>query len=142
MHLFLAATSVGHTDVLLSLLIMLASAKILAEVFERLGQPAVVGEIIAGVLVGPSVLAWVAPSDLISILAEIGVIFLLFSVGLETKPGSILRVGKTATIVAVLGVALPFVAGFAIAEVWNASYIESMFVGAALVATSVGITAR
>jgi Kef-type K+ transport system membrane component KefB len=142
MHLFLAATPAGHTDVLLALLIMLASAKVMAELFERMGQPSVVGEILAGVLVGPSVLAWVAPSDLISILAEVGVIFLLFNVGLETKPSTIFRVGKTATFVAVLGVALPFVAGFAIAELWNASYIESMFVGAALVATSVGITAR
>jgi Kef-type K+ transport system membrane component KefB len=121
---------------------MLASAKVMAELFERMGQPSVVGEILAGVLVGPSVLECVAPSDLISILAEVGVIFLLFNVGLETKPSTIFRVGKTATFVAVLGVALPFVAGFAIAELWNASYIESMFVGAALVATSVGITAR
>lgn len=142
MHIFLAATPVEHTNVLFALLIMLAAAKLMAEVFERLGQPAVVGEILAGVLIGPSVLGWVSPSDLISILAEIGVIFLLFTVGLETKPQMIFQVGRKATLVGVLGVILPFVAGFGIAELWSASFVEAMFIGAALVATSVGITAR
>ena len=141
MPIFLNA-NVGHAEVLLSLFIILASAKLLAEVFERLRQPAVVGEIIAGVLVGPSVLGWVSPSDLITVIAEIGVIFLLFTVGLETRPQSIIRVGKRATLVAVLGVIVPFVAGYLIASLWGGSFVESMFIGAALVATSVGITAR
>ena len=57
----------------------------MAELFERLKQPAVVGEILAGVLIGGSVLGWVAPSDFVNIPAEIGVVFLLFTVGLETK---------------------------------------------------------
>ncbi len=80
------AANVEHSNVLLALVLMLVAAKVLAEVFERLRQPAVVGEILAGVLLGPSVLAWVQPSDFISLTAEIGVIFLLFNVGLETKP--------------------------------------------------------
>ena len=138
----LAAAATDHSSVLLALFIMLASAKLLAEVFERLKQPAVVGEILAGVLVGPSVLGWVTPSDLIAVLAEIGVIFLLFTVGLETKPQDIFRVGRRAVIVAILGVTLPFVAGYAIAMAWDGSFAESMFIGAAMVATSVGITAR
>ncbi len=121
---------------------MLAAAKLMAEVFERLRQPAVVGEILGGVLIGPSVLGWVAPSDLISVLAEIGVIFLLFTVGLETKPQTIFAVGRRAVLVAVLGVALPFVAGYLMAMLWDGSFVEAMFIGAALVATSVGITAR
>lgn len=114
----------------------------MAELFERLRQPAVVGEILAGVLIGPSLLGWVAPSDLIGVLAEIGVIFLLFNVGLETKPKDILKVGTKAMIVAVLGVILPFIAGYLIAMWWDGSFVEAMFIGAALVATSVGITAR
>jgi Kef-type K+ transport system membrane component KefB len=135
--------SVGNTpEILLSLVIMLIFAKLLAEIFERLNQPAVVGEILAGILIGPSVLALVKPNEIISTLAEIGVIFLLFTVGLETKPSAILRVGKRAFIVAVAGVIVPFIAGYAIAYAWNGSRIEAMFVGAALVATSVGITAR
>jgi len=137
-----AAAATDHTFVLLSLFIMLAAAKLMAEIFERLKQPAVVGEILAGVIIGPSVLGWVAPSDLISILAEIGVIFLLFTVGLETKPQSIFQVGRRAMIVAVLGVVLPFIAGYFIAVAWDGSFVEAMFIGAAMVATSVGITAR
>ena len=136
------AASVEHASVLLSLFLIIAAAKVMAEIFERLRQPAVVGEILAGVVIGPSVLGWVQPSDLLAVLAELGVIFLLFTVGLETKPQDIFRVGKKATLVAVLGVAFPFVAGFAIAELWGGSFVESMFIGAALVATSVGITAR
>lgn len=136
------AASIGHADVLFGLFIMIAAAKILAEVFERLRQPAVVGEILAGVLVGPSVLGWIQPSEITNILAEIGVIFLLFTVGLETKPQAILKVGKRAFVVAVLGVVIPFVAGYLVALWWGGSFIEAMFIGAALVATSVGITAR
>lgn len=136
------AVSVENAAILLDLFIMLAAAKLMAEAFERLKQPAVVGEILAGVIVGPSLLNWVQPSEIISVLAEFGVIFLLFNVGLETKPQSIFSVGRRATIVAVLGVALPFVAGYFIAILWGGSFVEAMFIGAALVATSVGITAR
>ena len=136
------AAAVEHAGVLLALFLIIAAAKVMAEIFERLRQPAVVGEILAGVVIGPSLLGWVQPSDLISILAEVGVIFLLFTVGLETKPQDIFRVGKKATLVAVLGVALPFAAGYLIAAAWGGSFVEAMFIGAALVATSVGITAR
>jgi len=136
------AASVEHASVFLSLFIILAAAKVMAEVFERLRQPAVVGEILAGVVIGPSLLGWVHPNDLISVLAEVGVIFLLFNVGLETKPQDIFRVGMRAFAVAVLGVILPFIAGYLIAIWWDGSFVEAMFIGAALVATSVGITAR
>src|SRR6185369_1157976 len=136
------AVNVESVSVLLSLFVMLAAAKVMAEVFERLRQPAVVGEILAGVVIGPSILGWVHPSDLINVLAEIGVIFLLFNVGLETKPKTIFDVGKRAMFVGVMGVLLPFVAGYFIAIAWGGSFAEAMFIGAALVATSVGITAR
>jgi Kef-type K+ transport system membrane component KefB len=132
----------GPTKVLLMLFIMLAAAKLMAEVFERLRQPSVVGEILAGVIIGPGVLGWVQVSEITETLAEIGVIFLLFTVGLETKPATIFRVGKRAAIVAVLGVVTPFLAGWLLMRAWGGSQIESMFVGTALVATSVGITAR
>lgn len=135
-----AATHSG--ELLLTLFIMFAAAKLLAEVFERLRQPSVVGEILAGVLIGPSVLGWVEPGLLTQTLSELGVIFLLFSVGLETKPSSIAQVGRTAGVVAVLGVAVPFVAGWGYMSATGHSDIESLFLGAAMVATSVGITAR
>jgi Kef-type K+ transport system membrane component KefB len=140
--ILLAASIEPATKTLLALFLMLLAAKLAAELFERLGQPAVVGEILAGVIIGPSVLGLVAPSEFVSMLSEIGVIFLLFSVGLETKPSSIFQVGKTALLVAVLGVALPFCGGWLLLRLWGASNISSLFVGAALVATSVGITAK
>lgn len=141
--IYLLATGAdAQNHILLTLFVMLAAAKLFAELFERLRQPAVVGEILAGVLIGPSVLAWVAPTEITGTLAEIGVIFLLFTVGLETKPASIFRVGKRALLVAVLGVVAPFVAGWLLMKVWGGSGVESMFLGTAMVATSVGITAR
>ena len=136
------AANIENAAILLDLFIMLAAAKLMAEVFERLRQPAVVGEILAGVVIGPALLGWVEPSAIINILAEFGVIFLLFNVGLETKPQAIFQVGRRAVTVGVLGVVLPFAAGYFIAMAWGGSFVESMFIGAALVATSVGITAR
>lgn len=127
---------------LLQLFLMLAAAKLLAEVFTRLRQPAVVGEILAGVLIGPSVLGWVAPSELSHLLSELGVMFLLFSVGLETRPAAILGVGRSAAVVAILGVVVPFAAGWALMTAFGGSQLVSLFIGTALVATSVGITAR
>lgn len=127
---------------LLELFLIFAGGKLLAEVFERFRQPAVVGELLAGVILGPSILALVQRGSLTEGLAEIGAIFLLFTIGLETKPRDMLQVGRTATLVAVAGVAVPFCLGFFYLRVIDRSMIESIFVGAALVATSVGITAR
>src|SRR5688572_15488005 len=142
MNYFIGAAMGEETRVLLTLFIMLAAAKIMAELFERLRQPAVAGEIVAGILIGPSLLNLAAPTEITSILAEIGVIFLLFNVGLETKPAAIFKVGRSAAIVAVLGVVLPFVSGWLLMRAWGSTSVESLFVGTALVATSVGITAR
>ncbi len=132
----------SHTQLLFTLFVMFVAAKLFAEIFERLRQPAVAGEILAGVIIGPSVLNWVQPSELTATLSEIGVIFLLFFVGLETKPADIFRVGWRALMVAILGVIFPFIAGFALFYYWGKTNIEAVFVGAAMVATSVGITAR
>ena len=142
MNILLAASGGDHIHLLFTLFVMFAAAKLAAEIFERLHQPTVAGEILAGVLIGPAVLGLVAPDALTSALAEIGVIFLLFNVGLETKPASIFQVGGRALVVAVLGVVLPFVAGFALMWALGRPSIEAFFLGAAMVATSVGITAR
>jgi len=139
---FLGAAIGDETRVLLTLFIMLLSAKLMAELFERLRQPAVAGEILAGVLIGPSLLNLAARTEITSILAEIGVIFLLFNVGLETKPAAIFKVGKQAALVAVLGVVAPFLGGWLLMRAWGSTSIEALFVGTAMVATSVGITAR
>src|SRR5467141_4291255 len=125
----------------LAMLIIFGSAKLLAELFERLGQPGIVGEILAGALVGPSLLGWIQPNEMLKALSDLGVMFLLFGVGLEVKASELLKVGGKATLVAAIGVIVPFFAGWGILAAWGAPQIEAVFVGAAMVATSVGITA-
>src|SRR5262249_13021462 len=100
------------TQILLTLFLMLFAAKAMAEIFQRLRQPAVVGEILGVIIIGPSLLRLATPNEITNTIAEIGVIFLLFTVGLETPPVAIFRVGKRAIIVATLGVVAPFVAGW------------------------------
>src|SRR3954447_2110413 len=126
----------------LMMLIVFASAKLMAELFERLGQPGIVGEILAGVLIGPSVLGWLAPSEFLGALADLGAMFLLFRVGLDVKSSELMKVGGTATLVACTGVVVPFVMGWAILLFWGEPSNEAIFVGASMVATSVGITAQ
>jgi len=124
-----------------ALLIVFGSAKLVGEIFVKLRQPSLVGEIVAGALIGPSVLGWIAPNDTLKALSDLGVMFLLFDVGLQVKARELLRVGGTATLVATVGVIVPFIAGWAILRTWGAPQTEAVFVGASLVATSVGITA-
>ncbi len=124
------------------MLLIFASAKLLEEIFERLGQPGIVGEILAGVLIGPHVLAWAAPTELLGTLSDLGVMFLLFRVGLEVKASELMKVGGTALLVAVAGIIVPFFAGWGICALWGEPRLESIFTGAAMVATSVGITAQ
>lgn len=138
---FLVSSAPEGLHIPLAMLIVFASAKLLAEMCERIGQPGIVGEIIAGVLIGPSVLGWVAPDDLLRALADLGVMFLLFRVGLEVKPEELMKLGITATIVATCGVIVPLLMGWGIMALWGYPQIESVFVGASMVATSVGITA-
>src|SRR3984893_9513338 len=131
----------GPLPLPLALLIIFGSAKLLAEICERLGQPGIVGEILAGAIVGPSVLGWISPNETLRALSDLGVMFLLFGVGLEVKASELLKVGGKATLVATIGVIVPFFAGWGILAAWGAPLVEAVFVGAAMVATSVGITA-
>ncbi len=124
------------------MLVVFGSAKLLAELFETMHQPGIVGEILAGILIGPSVLGWVGPNGFLNALADLGVMFLLFRVGMEVKSSELMKVGGTATLVAASGVVVPFAMGWGILALWGAPNIEAIFVGAAMVATSVGITAQ
>lgn len=130
------------TEVLLDILIVLLAAKAAAELAERVGLPAVVGEIVAGVLIGPSVLGLVEGGEVLHVLAELGVILLLLDVGMEMNLRELAAVGRASLAVAVVGVVLPFVTGWGGASILGMSGHEALFVGAALTATSVGITAR
>ncbi len=133
---------------------MLVAAKLLGELAERFGQPSVLGELTAGVLLGGSVLGIVPAegtgAEIIHLLAELGVVLLLFEIGLETDLKEMFRVGPASLSVATVGVALPFALGFAYwAYLPHAASggttdltMSAIFVGATLTATSVGITAR
>jgi Kef-type K+ transport system membrane component KefB len=132
----------GAAQIPLSMLVVFASAKLMAEVCERLGQPGIVGEILAGVIIGPHVLGWMAPNTTLRALSDLGVMFLLFRVGLDVKTSELLSVGGAALRVAIAGVILPFFMGWGILAAWGAPHVEGIFTGAAMVATSVGITAQ
>jgi len=106
------------------------------------GQTAVLGELSAGVVLGPSALALVHESDVLRFLGEIGVILLLFEIGLHSDLDELIQAGMQATLVAVVGVVAPFVLGYAIALAFGLPTLTAVFVGATLTATSVGITAR
>src|ERR1051325_7705701 len=97
--LFLSLGAEGPAKIPLAMLIVFVSAKLLAEVFERLNQPGIVGEILAGVLIGPSVLGWMGPNEFLSALSDLEAMFLLFRVGLDVKSSELMKVGGTATIV-------------------------------------------
>ncbi len=124
------------------MLVVFGTAKLLAELFERFHQPGLAGEILAGILIGPAVFGWVQPNQMLRTLADLGVMFLLFRVGLEVSPRKLMQVGRRALLVAVLGVCVPFALGWGVMSLWGQPAGESVFVAAALVATSVGITAQ
>ncbi|MCB1032777.1 MAG: cation:proton antiporter, partial [Acidobacteria bacterium] len=144
----------GHggavTPVLLALVIMLTGAKLFGELFERLGQPAVLGELVFGVVLGNLTLFhfygldFISTSEGVSVLAEIGVVLLLFEVGLESNIREMLSVGPSSLLVAVLGVITPFLLGWGLSAIMlpQLETLVHLFIGATLCATSVGITAR
>ncbi len=149
--------SIEHFFIALALILIFS--KVFGELAERIKQPSVLGELVAGVILGGSVLA-IVPSvpgmlgyDTFHLLAEVGVAILLFEIGLETDLKDLIKVGFTSTIVAIIGVVVPFALGFASILVFekygmlgnvdpNFTILIAITAGATLTATSVGITAR
>ncbi|WP_243048940.1 cation:proton antiporter [Dyella sp. RRB7] len=135
------------SDILFTLFIVFLAAQIGSEIAQRLKLPGVVGEIAAGCVIGPSALGWIMPDQIatgtpLDVLSEIGVVLLLFSVGLETRLEDLKKVGKVAFLVGVLGVLVPFGLGGLWAHGSGFDWSRSLFIAAAFVATSAGITAR
>ena len=127
----------------LYLLVILLTARVFAEVASRLSTPPVIGEILAGVLLGPSLFGWIEPVESLRLLAEIGIILLLFEVGLDTDIKRLVHSGTKAVIVALPGFFLPFLTGFALAFwVFELPLLVSLFIGGTMTATSIGITVR
>ncbi len=130
-------------EFLLDLFLILVFARIFAELFAYLKLPPVLGEVFAGIVLGPSFLDFVEVNEIIKILAEIGIILLLFEVGLETDMRKLQREGIKAVVVAVFGAAIPFAFGYAVSYyLFGLPALVSLFIGGTLTATSIGITIR
>ena len=127
----------------LYLIIILMSARLLGEIAAHLGIPSVIGEIMAGILLGPSILGFIEPHQVLMLLAEIGVILLLFEVGLDTNLSEVVNAGGKASVVAIVGFLSPFLLGFGVSfGLFNLELLVSLFIGGTLTATSIGITIR
>jgi len=129
-------------ELLIDLIIILVAARMGGELMERLGQTAVLGELLAGVVIGPGALGLVHETKVLHAFAELGLIILLFEVGLESDLAKLLQAGPQALLVAVVDIIVPFTAGFGLMQALGHSGLVAVFVGATLTATSVGVTAR
>jgi len=130
-------------ETLVLIFVAFLAAKLGGEIMERMRLPAVTGELMAGIILGPTVFGLITSEhEFFDILAQLGATFLLFTVGMETKLSELKKVGLVSTSVAIMGVVVPFIMGYYVSVMLFASSVEAMFVATALVATSVGITAR
>ena len=120
---------------------MLISAMIVGEIFQRLKLPALVGQILAGVIIGPSLLNVVQPSDSLKVITDLGVFFMMFIAGLELKPDEIKKAGKNALLISSIAFIAPFLGGAAMASFLGLGMMPSLFVGLALAITAVPVMA-
>ena len=137
-----ARREVALTEILLQIFLAFTAARLLGRLLERFGQPGVIGELLAGALLGSAVLGLVEHSEFLEVLSEIGVILLLFMAGLETHIEELTQSKASAGLVGLLGAALPFAAGLLVGPLFGFAGEETLFVATALLATSVGITVR
>ena len=122
---------------------IIIAARLFAEIARRFHVPPIFGELIAGVVLGPSLLGWITPNEVIRLLAEIGIILLLFEVGLQTDINRLIKAGPQSTLVALIGFVMPFFLGFLLSYVFfELSLLISLFIGGTLTATSIGVTVR
>ncbi|MRI83184.1 MAG: sodium:proton antiporter [Nitratiruptor sp.] len=132
-----------QSNIFLILLLVLFSAKLFGEIFRKLSLPPVLGELLAGIILGPSALGWVELNEVLKLLAEIGIILLLFEVGFETDIKRLMQAGWMSVVVALAGFVLPFILGALVAYfLFDLDLIVSLFVGGTITATSIGITVR
>lgn len=137
---FPLAAAEGAAEILTELFVVLLAAKLGEEAARRLGQPGVVGMIVAGIAIGPSGLGLIEVGDVLESFAELGVVLLLFWVGLETRISELREVGRSAILIGVIGFLVPLAVGVALGFALGEEAATAIFLGAALVATSVGIT--
>lgn len=122
---------------------ILIAARIAGEIAGRFGAPSVIGELCAGIILGPSLLGWVHPTETIRLLAEIGIILLLFEVGLETDISRLAKTGGRSVAAALGGFVIPFILGFGTSRLlFDHDLLLALFIGGTLTATSIGVTVR
>ena len=129
-------------SVLRDLALMFAAAKLAGALFERLRQPAVIGELLVGILMGPHLLGWISDAAALEVFQELGAIILLFVVGLDTPLSELKEVGGRSIAVGGVGILIPFAAGVGLLLLWGNDGDDALFMGTAMVATSIGVTAR
>ena len=132
----------AFADALFSLFILFFAAKVGEEIFRRINQPGVIGELLGGFIVGPFALGLADVTLTAEVFAELGVVILLFTVGLEVRIDDLLAVGPMALAVGTIGFILPIVAGTAVGIAIGADVLAAVLIGLALAATSIGITSR
>lgn len=128
-------------DLFVSIIIILVSARVLGELAQRFHQPALVGEILAGIIIGPSLLLIVVPGQDLVVLSEIAVFFLMFLAGLEMHPEEIKKSGKSAIVISSLAFVLPLLGGVGISLLFELDTIQAMFMGLLLSITAVPVSA-
>ena len=139
--MILNTVKLGLVEFFISIIIMMISALIVGEIFQRLKLPALVGQILAGVIIGPSLLNVVQPSDSLKVITDLGVFFMMFIAGLELKPDEIKKAGKNALLISSIAFIAPFLGGAAMASFLGLGMIPSLFVGLALAITAVPVMA-
>ena len=110
-----------------NVVIILVAARLLGEIFQRVGLPSLVGELLAGIIIGPSILSLVRPDESLTVLSDLAVFFLMFLAGLEMDPREIRRAGLPACILSVIAFSVPLVSGYGVSLVLGLSTIQSLF---------------
>lgn len=124
-----------------SIVIILVAARILGELFQRVKQPPLVGELLAGVIIGPSLLGLISPSSDLQVLSDLAVFFLMFLAGLEMDPREIRRAGKSAMVISVIAFIVPLLSGTYVSMLFGLGTIQSLFMGLLLSITAVPVSA-
>lgn len=137
-----SASSMETAEFILTIVLVLVAVKVAGDLSVRVGQPSVFGKLLVGLIIGPSFLGWIHETPLLSELAELGVLMLMFIAGVETDVGEFMKTARGAAVAAVLGVIAPLIAGYLLAVAYGYDWAKALFVGTILVATSVSISVQ
>ena len=131
----------GLEQIFITIAILLGGARILGEIFRRLGQPALGGELLAGMILGPTILGMVALNQDLELVSSIAIFFVILFIGLEMDLREIRRVGKISIVISITSLIIPFIIGYEISILFGLGFVESLFVGLLLSVTSVPVSA-